>query len=250
MDDARFDHLSIHLAARLPRRSLAGLLATSGLALPIVTGAKRKKKCKPPKRKCGKRCRDVQSDPANCGTCGRACRAGETCSGGACLLSCPAGQKACAGTCIPAASCCTSAECPGNDQCTQGVCLARACFVLNKPEGTFCDPGVFGGECRGGACTPCVGRTSLCTDTSECCGSTLPAGAVICASNLHVPSIACADDTQKYCCGRPGATCRGNCDCCADSVCSSAGRCCRANGQSCLLAGECCSGACTSGVCS
>jgi hypothetical protein len=40
--------------------------------------------CKAPFTKCSGACTDVQSDPNNCGQCGTACPAGQSCTAGAC----------------------------------------------------------------------------------------------------------------------------------------------------------------------
>lgn len=61
---------------------------------------------------CGTTCVDVQSDEANCGSCGSTCAGGETCCGGACVdvqgveancggcgITCAAGSTCCGGTC-------------------------------------------------------------------------------------------------------------------------------------------------------
>jgi hypothetical protein len=45
---------------------------------------------------CGDECVDVDLDPNNCGECGKACAAGEDCTGGNC---CPFGQTYCGGAC-------------------------------------------------------------------------------------------------------------------------------------------------------
>ena len=50
-------------------------------------GAKCKRgkcKCKSGLKKCGKKCVNVATDPANCGSCGRACASGQTCANGQC----------------------------------------------------------------------------------------------------------------------------------------------------------------------
>src|SRR3954463_9816842 len=41
-------------------------------------------KCKGDLTKCGKHCADLATDPANCGSCGHVCAAGQTCVGGQC----------------------------------------------------------------------------------------------------------------------------------------------------------------------
>lgn len=247
MDDAAFDRLATRIGRHVPRRALAGLVVGAGLGLPAAGSAKRKKKCKAPKRKCGKRCVAVQTDPRNCGACGRACAAGEACSGGACLLPCPAGQKACAGRCIPAIGCCTNAECAGGDECTIAVCVDNTCRVLSKENGTTCTAPIgIGGECRGPNCIGCLGRRSTCTSNLDCCGATSN-GVLICSSNQHGTSVACQDSTPR-CCGFAESTCASDCDCCQGAECQS-GRCCRISGAACGIATHCCSGNCVANVC-
>jgi hypothetical protein len=48
---------------------------------------------------CGGLCDNLQTDPQNCGVCGKTCAAGSVCSSGACALSCQAGLTNCAGVC-------------------------------------------------------------------------------------------------------------------------------------------------------
>jgi hypothetical protein len=51
--------------------------------------------CQPPTTLCGNVCANLNSDPRNCGGCGKACDAGQRCSAGTC--GCPAGTTLCCG---------------------------------------------------------------------------------------------------------------------------------------------------------
>jgi hypothetical protein len=82
-------------------------------------------------------CRDLNTDTANCGSCGRACAAGQVCSGGSCVVSCGAGLTNCGGTCrdtqTDANHCgacgtaCTFAN--GVGACVAGRCQLAACLT-------------------------------------------------------------------------------------------------------------------------
>jgi hypothetical protein len=71
------------------------------------------------------------SSPANCGACGRACPAGQSCAAGVCTVSCSAPNLACAGACVD----------PQTSPTNCGMC-GRAC--VNPPNAV--------GACRAGAC--------------------------------------------------------------------------------------------------
>lgn len=120
----------------LPRRGLlglaAGLLAAVGGAAPEADARRRRrqkrKKYKGGKARCGKRCRDLRTDDANCGACGAACPAGRSCRGGVC--ACPDGQSLVAGACLPQFGCT-----PNLDTCTQGK---KACPVETNEQDARC----------------------------------------------------------------------------------------------------------------
>jgi len=74
---------------------------------------------------CSGTCKNLQTDAANCGTCGMACATGQTCTASAC--ACASGQTSCSGTCknlqTDAANCGTCAKaCTTGQTCVAGVC--------------------------------------------------------------------------------------------------------------------------------
>jgi hypothetical protein len=97
------------------------------------------------------------SDPANCGSCGHACAAGEICSGAECLpptvctgVLCPGGTACVGGICPPEA--CLNVLCPFGQGCINGACVAQgSCLGVTCAPGETC----FGGSCRipSSACT-------------------------------------------------------------------------------------------------
>lgn len=111
MDEDAFDELARALGGPRTRRGAAGLVAGGMLAaFGAVAGARRhgtadgqrtkkhkgkkgkdKKRCPAGQTRCGKACTNVQADPANCGSCGNACGAGQICAAGACGALPPAG---------------------------------------------------------------------------------------------------------------------------------------------------------------
>ena len=70
---------------------------------------------------CGAVCRDLETDPTNCGACGRACPGGQNCRAGVCTTTCPAGQAVCSGTCRDLTT----------DNASCGACLV-ICMLLIK----------------------------------------------------------------------------------------------------------------------
>jgi hypothetical protein len=85
--------------------------------------------CAAPTIACGAECSDLNSDPQNCGACGRACASSEFCSEGGCVDECGRGSSVCGRSCYDLAS--DSTHCGGCDRpcasgfsCVEGACIA------------------------------------------------------------------------------------------------------------------------------
>ena len=166
---------------------------------------------------CGETCLDLQSDAANCGACGRACPAGESCTAGRC--QCPRGREICNGACLDIerdrANCgrCGHVCIPG-DVCTNGTCVCPAGKAL-------CDGRCVDEEIDPANCGHCG---NVCPAKEICA-----AGRCVCPVGREACSGTCIDpDTDAANCGRcghrciPGDTCvSGSCVCPAGhAVCS------------------------------
>ena len=110
---------------------------------------------------CGDQCVDVLTDPANCGSCGIPCSAGQSCQNGIC--QCQSGML-CNGACVSSdathcGSCTTT--CSTNQVCSNGTCTSScssgqtlcgsACVVTNGSDALNC-----------GACGQTCGSTQSC----------------------------------------------------------------------------------------
>ena len=118
---------------------------------------------------CDNRCVDLDSDPSNCGACGRTCvipDAEAACEAGECRLGpCESGYADCDGdivngceapiVCEPGGSCTTSCNSQGtlscSDVCSTGTCQApvESCNLVDDDCDGSCDEEVPGG-CRVG----------------------------------------------------------------------------------------------------
>lgn len=113
---------------------------------------------------CQGACRDLQSDPSNCGECGRACGPSQVCVGGAC--ACESGAAACPDACAILES--DPSHCGRCDRaCAQGqVCEARECKqACEAPGAVSCagscaDVQVDAHHC--GACDRSCGQGQRC----------------------------------------------------------------------------------------
>lgn len=139
------------------------------LPLPLLCAASCVSSPPVPCTDCSGVCVDTKTDVANCGSCGKACAAGQQCTAGACKDSCPAGQTRCGAQCIdvqtdPRHCGGCAMPCAAGLACNQGMCTAScgaplmtcggACVNTQNDRdhcgacGTACDAGV----CAAGAC--------------------------------------------------------------------------------------------------
>jgi hypothetical protein len=171
---------------------LAGMMSCAG-PVPIVTGlggGTGGETC--PFTQCDTACIDTKADPANCGSCGHACNAGEVCAAGTCALSCPTPLSICGTLCVDtstsAAHCgdCNTA-CPTGQSCSGGQC-SLVCQV-----GSILCAGPGAGD--GGTAQICVDPTH---DGQNCggCGVVCPAGEYCSSSTCSYPT-SCADVLAK-----------------------------------------------------
>ena len=135
---------------------------------------------------CGQLCVNAQTDFQNCGSCGKVCAVGQSCTSGAC--TCTAGLTACTAACAntmsDGANCgaCGTA-CTNGLLCSQGKCAA-SCAAGETQCGTGCanvlsdatNCGLCANRCQGGqacangACGCPTGQTTcggVCVDTTS-----------------------------------------------------------------------------------
>lgn len=194
--------------------------------------------CDPGMRCCHGTCADFDSDPANCGGCGRSCGECEVCNGGTCEPVCAAGQTCCDGTCIVTLA----------DPANCGEC-GRACGECEHCYEGQCESLCRSGEtcCKGGCVPACAGSQVLNPDTCACeCPVTCPDGQApdpvtcecdeqTCPGFRDCPDGCCPEG--EFCCH--GQVCQSiNEPCCNEDEYLCHGTCCR-NGWECCDDGGC-----------
>lgn len=118
--------------------------------------------CAAPRIRCGAACVDLNTDTANCGTCGAACPPGASCTGGVCRTPCASPRILCGTACVDL----------NTDTAHCGVC-GRAC-----PAGATCVSGVCQTACTSPRTMCGAACVDLNTDVMHCgmCGAACPAG--------------------------------------------------------------------------
>jgi hypothetical protein len=182
MHAERLDWFSKHLGGGTPRRTLLGSLlgtfAVGGMQPPVSAKKKRKKKkCKAPRIKCGKKC---LAAGACCTNAECAAVIGQVCVANTC--ECPGGQvvadNECAQPCNPACG-----EC---QRCDDGACIDLA-------EGAPCSNG---GSCDAGVCQP--DRSFGCATTQNACVAT---SGVACPDSTTTDAKCFVDGAGDSVCG-------------------------------------------------
>lgn len=141
MDAARFDALLRSLTDEAPsRRTLmralaGGLVATGLVGAPAVAA----KKCKAGRKRCGKKCVDLNTNRKHCGACKNACFVDIACVAGQCQCrdlgaDCEVGGQCCSGRCSTVvvstcrkANCVETGLCAVDTDCCGGFCVNGCC---------------------------------------------------------------------------------------------------------------------------
>ena len=156
---------------------------------------------------CAGTCTDTSGDPANCGTCGHACSAGQVCQGSSCQAGGDCRQTPCtglsycdlgSGQCKP--GCLASSQCKANETCDVAThaCLCSASF--HRCAGTCVSNGLVA-SCGSTSCTPCTPPAhGLAGCNGQACTFTCQAG-------YHACGNACLANTSPASCGASCQAC-------------------------------------------
>ena len=170
-------------------------------------------RCRKGFTKCGKHCRNLETDVKNCGSCGHKCPSGKVCH---------------SGHCKPGAECQSAGDCPqaGAGSCQQAVCDNGACGFASDDSNLPID----GNQCTQDLCTGGVPSNppELVSTSCNQTGGTHCDGAGNCVAATCIDGLENGDETD--------VDCGGSCSPCA-------------NGKSCLGNSDCASGLCSGGTC-
>ena len=153
-------------------------------------------------------CETAITTTSNCGACGTACAANQTCTGGTCN-NCPT-------------------NCAAPTQCqTMGAC--GACAAVNAPDGTTCNDGnacTQTDTCQSGTCTG--GNAVACTASDQCHTAGVGPTSGTCSNPAIANGTACNDNnacTQTDTCQAGTCTGANPVSCTAMDQCHSPGTC-------------------------
>ncbi len=186
-----------------------GGTGTTGGGMGTTGGGSGASGCAGTLRECGTACVDTLADPANCGSCGRACGQGQVCNSGACQVlpdDCTTGAGCGAGYfCDPvskrcAPGCRLPGDCPIGATCSAGVC---GCPAGQHACGQLCVSNSAITSC-GTSCSACP---STANGTTTCDGSSC---GVACASGYQRSGNACVDVNE---CATGNGGCSTNATC-------------------------------------
>jgi hypothetical protein len=173
--------------------ALAFALFVVGCAKPMTATAG----CSSGQLTCGSgSCVNAQTDPQNCGSCGKTCGNGSTCEGGSCV--CASGYVSCSGSCVASntqhcGNNCTA--CPSGDVCNSDGTCSSTCTSGTKCSDNTCSSSTNPNDC--GSCD------NVCPSTESCISGTCSCG----SSTQMNCSGTCVDITSTNNCGSCGNKC-------------------------------------------
>ncbi|XEV04622.1 hypothetical protein FSHL1_009909 [Fusarium sambucinum] len=161
------------------------------------------------KKLCNGACKDIKSDTANCGKCGKSCKKDvEKCQAGSCVPSCLAGKTQCGSSCVDTKTnpnnCGECGKICSSGECENGACVAPGCAGQTCDTFTACGPGgscVCGSIAGGrGFCvdgdTPCSGLAD-CNTSADCPGGQVCAVGSCCSRNVCISADTCTNSASK-----------------------------------------------------